>query len=227
MGCGGIPKADNNSEKENHIVIPKVTKDINSNKQPIQKEEPINKNINEKRTENQRPEINKKNDDLNDILGMFSPDHISRHELEFQFIPNQLPVLYTKGMINDNVMTNPSSWKNIFQMSGLLDPTYLDQITVQKIEMNNGIKKFFLTFPEPKIGTECFYAILFFDENKNWNYFTLEKEFGNDFGTTKGSGLICGQVGRQHLNFNKICRVDTQEFEVVVQQLYDNIRRDY
>ena len=115
MGCGGIPKADNNSEKENHIVIPKVTKETNSNKQQIQNEEPINKNINIKSIENPIPEINKKNDDLNDILGMFSPDHISRHELEFQFIPNQLPVLYTKGMINDNVMTNPSSWKIFFK----------------------------------------------------------------------------------------------------------------
>ena len=63
MGCSGIPEANNNNENENHIAIPKAKQEINSNKQPIQKEEPINKNVNVKRAENPRSEINKKNDD--------------------------------------------------------------------------------------------------------------------------------------------------------------------
>ena len=109
-------------------------------------------------------------------------------------------------------------------MAGLLSPTYLSQISVQKVEMNNGVQKFLITFPEPKIGTECYFAILYFDENNKWYYYTLEKEFGNDFGSKEGSGLVCGQVGTQHLNYQMVCDADMKKFELLTHELYDFTR---
>ena len=102
-----------------------------------------------------------------------------------------------------------------------VDPKFFEQITVQKKELENGIKKFLITFPEPKVGTECFFAILYFDEKKNSDYFTLELEFGNDFGSQEGSGLICGQEGSKHLNYSRVCKANWDDFEKVVEALYN------
>ena len=56
---------------------------------------------------------------------------------------------------------------------------------------------------------------------KHSSYFTLEFELGKDFRTTEESGLICGQDGSQHLNFNKVCKVDKEEFENAVKEIYN------
>jgi hypothetical protein len=151
----------------------------------------------------------------------FTADHIRRHTCEFDFMPNVLPLLYSEGIIDDDIMTNPPSWIDyLVGMSKLTDPNFLYQISVQKKELKNGMKKFLFTFPEPKVGTECYYAILYFDQNLKWNYFTLELELGHDFGSPEGSGLVCGQEERRHLNFNRICKADMKEFEECVDELY-------
>ncbi len=152
---------------------------------------------------------------------LFSLEHIQRHECEFKFIPNLLPVLYSQGIINDEILTNPSQWKNYGGPICKVDPKFFEQITVQKKELENGIKKFLITFPEPKVGTECFFAILYFDEKKNSDYFTLELELGNDFGSQEGSGLICGQEGSKHLNYSRVCKANWDDFEKVVEALYN------
>ncbi len=152
---------------------------------------------------------------------LFSKEHLQRHQFEFQFLPNLIPVLYSSGIINDDTMVNPLSWKNYSGPNVQIDPKFLEQISVVKKELNNGINKFLITFPQPKVGTECFFAILYFDEQKKSNYFTLELELGKDFGSTEGSGLICGQEGSKHLNFSRVCKANLDEFEKCVQQLYN------
>ena len=151
---------------------------------------------------------------------LLSLEHIQRHQCEFQFIPNMLPVLYSQGIINDSVLENPSSWKNYLGPGSKIDPNFLDKLSVTKKELNNGIKKYVITFPPPKVGTECYFAILYFDEKKNSDYYTLELEMGNDFGTQEGSGLICGQKGSQHLNFRRICKANLDDFEKCIEKFY-------
>ena len=152
---------------------------------------------------------------------LFSMEHLQRHQFEFQFLPNLIPVLYSSGIINDDTMINPTSWKNYSGPNVQIDPKFLEQISVTKKELNSGVKKFLITFPQPKVGTECFFAILYFDEQKKSNYFTLELELGNDFGSGEGAGLICGQEGSKHLNFRRVCKANLDDFEKCVQQLYN------
>ena len=169
--------------------------------------------------------LNSGNKQFNPIIApTLTVDHLRRHTCEFVFMPNILPSLYSEGIIDDDIMTNPPSWIDyLVGMSKLTDPNFLYQISVQKKELQNGMKKFLFTFPEPEVGTECYYAILYFDHNLNWNYFTLELELGHEFGSPEGSGLVCGQEGIRHLNFNKICKADMKEFEECVEELYDKL----
>jgi len=164
-----------------------------------------------------------KNDKKMDILS-FAPllnlEHHNRHELEFMFIPNILTDLYSKGIVNDDYIMNTSLWKK-FKICKKISPIFLQKICVQKKISNSGVKKFIFTFPTPKCGCECFFAILYFDEFKNSNYFTLELEFGNDLGSKEGTGLVCGQKGYKHLNFFTICKVNLEDFENSVRKFYN------
>ena len=45
---------------------------------------------------------------------LFTLEHQKRHQLEFQFLPNMIPVLYSSNIISDEVFTNPTSWGNHF-----------------------------------------------------------------------------------------------------------------
>ena len=146
--------------------------------------------------------------------------HIQRHQTEFNLIPNIISVLYSKGKIDDNIMMNPSSWINYEKLPGSINPRFLEQILIKKKELKSGVTKFILIFPPPKVGTECFFAILYFDEFKRPDYFTLELEFGNDFGTQNGTGLVCGQKEFQHLNYYTICKANLEDFENIVRKLY-------
>ena len=152
---------------------------------------------------------------------LLSKEHLQRHECEFKFIPNFLPVLYSGGIVSDEIMVNPSNWKTFLNPIMHIDPLFFDELTVEKKELENGKIKFIITFPKPKVGTECYFAILYFDEEKNSTYFTLELELGKDFGSTEGSGLICGQEGSQHLNFKRVCKADKEEFENAVKEIYN------
>ena len=192
-----------------------------------------NKGINHIKNEDYYPPITEedekyfsnflKNNKKPDILSMaplLNLEHQNRHELEFMFIPNILPDLYSKGIINDDFIMNASLWKK-FKICKKVSPIFLQKISVQKKILKSGVKKFIFIFPTPKCGCECFFAILYFDEFKNSNYFTLELEFGNDLGTTEGTGLVCGQKGYKHLNFYTICKVNLEYFENCVRKFYN------
>ena len=117
---------------------------------------------------------------------------------------------------------NPLQWENYLKgQRVLVDPKFFKKISVQKKLLENGVTKFIFIFPTPTIGTESFYAILYFDKFKNYQYYTLELEYGNDFNCPKGSGLVCGQKGHQHLNFNTFCKVNLNDFENCVNILYN------
>ena len=160
-----------------------------------------------------------KNSNLNPqcVLPLFNQEHCGRHYLEFTFIPNILADLYSRSIIGDKIIMNPILWKKECRK---ISPIFLQKISVQKKVLKGGSTKFIITFPPPKCGCECFFAILYFDVYKNSHYFTLEKEFGNDFGNTEGSGLICGQKGLRHLNFFTVCRANLDNFESFVRKLY-------
>ena len=151
---------------------------------------------------------------------LFSPEHAKRYECEFRFIPNMLPVLYSGGIINDDIMGNPSTWKNYLGPKFNIDPNYLDKLSVIKKELNKGGKKFLITFPTPKVATECFFGILYFDANKKSKYYTLEKEMDIGLINTEGIGIICGQEGSSHSNYGIICKTNLDDFEKCVKSLY-------
>ena len=151
---------------------------------------------------------------------LFSKEHQQRHQFEFQFLPNMLPVLYFNAILSEDDMTKPASWQKYFGPQFQIDQAYLEHITVTKKELNNGGNKFLITFPTPKVGTECFFAILYFDKEKNSKYFTLELELGKDFGSGEGNGLVCGQEGKKHLNYSRVCKANLDDFEKCVQEYY-------
>jgi len=152
---------------------------------------------------------------------MNDPEHIQRYHLEFNFIPNIISELYSKGEINDNIIMNPPSWINYEIEPGKMNPRFLEKIAIQKKKLKNGKTKFIIIFPPPIYGLECFFAILYFDKYRNSSYYTLELEFGNDMGSPKNTGLVCGQKGLKHLNYATICKANLEDFENVVSKLYD------
>ena len=147
-------------------------------------------------------------------------EHIQRHHTEFSLIPNIISDLYSKEKIDDNIMMNPSSWINYLTHPGLINPRFLEKILIKKKKLRSGVTKFIFEFPPPNVGTECFFAILYFDEYKNSSYFTLELELGNEFGTHEGEGLVCGQKGFQHINYFTICKTNLEDFENIVKKFY-------
>ena len=78
---------------------------------------------------------------------------------------------------------------------------------------------FIYTFPRPKETPHCFYALLIFDKNKKWKYYTLELDYGSSTIFKEGGGLICGQKGFDHLNYGRRCREDLDEFRKMVKEI--------
>ena len=150
---------------------------------------------------------------------MYKSGYINRYCFEFDFLPNVLPPLYQKDEINDYIMTHPSEWKKILLKKGVCSDFGIDKIMVEKTEKADGEIKFIFTFPEPKVSPECFFAMLIFDENKNWHYFTLELDFGSSSIFKDGGGIICGQHGLRHLNYSRRCKNDLDEFQKMVEEI--------
>ena len=235
-GCISLKK-DKLNKLKNYLFV--FSGDSNNHRNNNQNSLNINENINVQRNElenNSKVEIfdsNLRNSfpDLMisnekqlflDILvkQLMNTEHEQRHQIEFFFIPNIIADLYAKRVINDDIMMNPTLWKNYEQSPIIIDSRFLEKISIQKINLKSGDTKFILTFPQPKYGNECFFAILYFDKNKRSYYFTLEMEFGNDLGCPEGSGLVCGQQGFKHLNFYTICKANLEDFQNVVSRLY-------
>ncbi len=157
---------------------------------------------------------------------IYKSGQLNRYCFEFDFLPNVLPPLYKNGEIDDYVMTHPSEWKKILIKKGVRSDFGIDKLSVEKVELPDKQIKFIFTFPKPKVSPECFYALLLFDKEKNWNYYTLELDFGSSSIFRDGGGIICGQRGPRHLNYSKRCRNNLDEFQKGVQDIIDGKPND-
>ena len=146
--------------------------------------------------------------------------YINRYTFEFDFLPNVLPPLYKKGEINDYDMTHPSEWKKVLLKKGVRSDFGIDKMSVEKKELDNGNIQFIYTFPKPEYTPECYFAILHFDKNKDWKYYTLELDYLNIF-LKKSGGIVCGQKDEVHLNYGAHCKDDLEEFQKLVQNIID------
>ena len=150
---------------------------------------------------------------------------LDRYTCEFDVIPNILPSLYVKGEIDDIAMTHPTEWRNILVKKGITSDFGIDEILVEK-EAKNGEIRFVFLFPEPKIAPNCYYSILVIDKNKEWRYFTLEKDkilFPCTDILIDSLALVCGQKGYNHLYYSRWCnKDDLVDFKRHVQEILDN-----
>ena len=154
----------------------------------------------------------------------YSPNsYMNRYDFEFDFLPNTLPALYRKDQIDDYVMTHPYEWKKILLKMGVRSDFGIENILVEKEVLEDESIKFIFTFPKPKFVPECFYALLMFDKNKSWNYYTLELDFGSSIIFKEGGGVICGQRGSSHLNYGRRCKDDVKLFLKTIQDIIDGI----
>ena len=154
----------------------------------------------------------------------YKSGHLDRYTCEFDVIPNILPELYIKGEIEDFEMTHPTEWRNILIKKGIRSDFGIDEISVE-IEEKNGEIRFIFIFPEPKVAPNCYYSILVIDKNKEWRYFTLEKDnklFPCPDILIDSLALVCGQKGYNHLQYTRWCRNELADFKRHVQEILDN-----
>ena len=154
----------------------------------------------------------------------YKSGHLNRYTCEFDVLPNILPDLYFKGDIDDYGMTHPSEWINILTTKGVNSDFGIDKISVEKEEKDGEIR-FIYTFPEPKIAPHCYYSILVIDKNKEWRYFTLEKDiklFPIPDILIDTLALVCGQKGYNHECYSRWCTFELDDFKRHVQDIIDN-----
>ena len=155
---------------------------------------------------------------------------LNRYVCEFDFIPNVLPDLYVKEEIDDYILTHPIEWKVVLLKKGVNSDFGMDEISVEKVEKDDETT-FIFTFPKPKETPNCFYALLIFDKDKKWTYFTLELDYGSSTVFKEGGGIICGQKGVDHINYSRRCREDLDEFQKKVKEIREkkpvNLFEDY
>ena len=151
--------------------------------------------------------------------------YLDRYTCEFDFIPNMLTSLYMEGKIDDKMMTSPIDWKKLLPKFGFGYDFGLRNMTVVKSEKETKKAKFLITFPKPKVTPDCFYAILYIGKD-DYNYYTLELDFGSSSIFKEGGGIVCGQKGMKHLNYSRRCRNDLNEFEKTVQDIINGKPND-
>ena len=154
----------------------------------------------------------------------YKSGHLNRYTCEFDVLPNILPELYAKGVIDNYEMTHPSEWRNILKEKGIKSDFGIDEITVEE-EVKDGETRFIYTFPEPLVAPNCYFSILVFDKNKDWRYFTLEKD--NKFYPCPdvlidNLALVCGQKGYEHEHYSRWCTLELDDFKRHVQEIIDN-----
>ena len=132
---------------------------------------------------------------------IYKSGYIDRYCFEFDFLPNVLSSLYQKEEIDDYSMTHPSEWKKILLKKGVHSDFGINKISAEKYELNDGKIKFIFTLPKPTVSPECFYALLLFDKNRNYKYFTLELDYTSKLMFNNGGGIVCGQKGQKSLCF--------------------------
>ena len=151
--------------------------------------------------------------------------YLDRYTCEFDFIANILPELFTKGEIDNYIMTHPTEWRIILLKRGILSDFGINEISV-KTEEKDGEIRFIYVFPEPKVAPNCYYSILVIDTKKEWRYFTLEKD-NNIFHFADllidSLALVCGQKGYNHTCYSRWCNnYDLDDFKRHVQEILDN-----
>ena len=152
---------------------------------------------------------------------MYNEGYLNRYNCEFDFIPNVLTSQYIKGEIDDYVMTHPIEWRKILNKKGIKSDFGIDEIYIEKEGTDPDKAKFVFTFPKPKVTPECFYAILFI-EDEDYKYFTLELDFGSLTIFKDGGGMVCGQKGHAHLNYGRRCKEDLEAFKNLVNDIIQN-----
>ena len=155
---------------------------------------------------------------------VYKSGHLDRYTCEFDVLPNILPELYIKGGIDDYAMTHPVEWRNILVKKGIRSDFGIEEISVKKEEKNGEIR-FIYIFPEPKKAPNCYYSILVIDKNKEWRYFTLEKDskiYPCPDILIDSLALVCGQKGYNHLQYSRWCRNELIDFKRNVQDILDN-----
>ena len=154
----------------------------------------------------------------------YKSGHLDRYTCEFDVLPNILPELYIKGEIDDYTMTHPAEWRNILVKKGIRSDFGIEEISVE-IEEKDGEIRFIYTFPEPKKAPNCYYSILVIDKNKEWRYFTLEKDnklFPCPDILIDSLALVCGQKGYNHLQYSRWCRNELIDFKRKVHDILHN-----
>jgi len=154
------------------------------------------------------------------IHELYKNQHLDRYASEFDFIPNVLTSLWKNGDIDNYIMTHPIEWKKILKKRNINSDFGIEKISVVEEEINDDKIKFIFTFPEPKISPECYYAILFIDNEGNSKYFTLELDMMSILQNV-GGGMICGENGDKHINYGRRCRNNLKDFEKKVQDILD------
>ena len=87
-------------------------------------------------------------------------------------------------------MTHPIEWKVVLLKKGVNSDWGMDEISVERVDQNDETI-FIYIFPRPTETPHCFYALLIFDKDKKWNYYTLELDFGSSTIFKEGGGTIC------------------------------------
>ena len=155
---------------------------------------------------------------------VYKSGHLDRYTCEFDVLPNILPELYSKGEIDDYAMSHPVEWRNILVKKGIRSDFGIEEISVKKEEKDGEIR-FIYIFPEPKKAPNCYYSILVIDKNKEWRYFTLEKDskiYPCPDILIDSLALVCGQKGYNHLQYSRWCRNELIDFKRNVQDILDN-----
>ncbi len=152
--------------------------------------------------------------------GFYKSEYLDRYTCEFDFIPNILPSLWKNGDIDNYIMTNPIEWKKILFKKGVKSDFGIEKIKVIEEEINENKRKFIFIFPEPKVTPECFFALLFIDNEGNSNYFTLELDMSSTLLNIVG-GMICGQRRTNHLNYGRRCKSNLDDFQKSVQDIIE------
>ena len=154
------------------------------------------------------------------IHEMYKNKNLDRYACEFDFIPNILISLWKNGDIDSYIMTNPIEWKKILFKKGIISDFGIEKIKVIEEEINENKRKFIFIFPEPKVTPECFFALLFIDNEGNSNYFTLELDMSSTL-LNIGGGMICGEKGETHLNYGRRCKSNLDDFQKSVQDIIE------
>ena len=154
------------------------------------------------------------------IHEMYKNKNLDRYACEFDFIPNILPSLWKNGDIDSYIMTNPIEWKKILFKKGIISDFGIEKIKVIEEEINENKRKFIFIFPEPKVTPECFFALLFIDNEGNSNYYTLELDMSSTL-LNIGGGMICGEKGETHLNYGRRCKSNLDDFQKSVQDIIE------